>query len=100
MDQSEQSNNVLKCGNDIAVRYRADVTLLYVIPPDARYEVHDLELNEGDNRILPSHPFDTESIKVAYLQPYRWFESFPKALEKSISTQVKVLVAWIEGGIP
>lgn len=88
LDQSEQSSNVIKCGNDIAVRYRADLTLLNVIPSDARYEIRD------DNRILPSHPFDTESVKVDYLQAYRWLESLlPKTLEKSINVQVRVLVA-------
>jgi hypothetical protein len=50
------------------------MTLLYVIPPNARYVVRELELNEGDNRILPSYPYAIKSVKVDYLQAYEWLE--------------------------
>jgi nucleotide-binding universal stress UspA family protein len=91
LDQSEQSNNIMRYGKTIASRYKANMILLHVLSSEIRYE--EDTINEGRNNILPSPPL-VKSTEAAYLQAYKWLESMGQnARNTNINTKIEVLVA-------
>jgi len=91
LDQSEQSNNIMRYGKTIASRYKANMILLHILSSEIRYE--EDTINEGRNNILPSPPL-VKSTEAAYLQAYKWLESMGQnARNTNINTKIEVLVA-------
>lgn len=92
LDQSEQSNNIMRYGKTIASRYKADMILLHILSSEIRYE--EDTINEGRNNILPSPPPLVKSTEADYLQAYKWLESMAQsARNTNINTKIEVLVA-------
>lgn len=91
LDQSEQSNNIMRYGKTIALRYKANMILLHILSSEIRYE--EDTINEGRNNILPSPPL-VKSTEADYLQAYKWLESMGQnARNTNINTKIEVLVA-------
>jgi nucleotide-binding universal stress UspA family protein len=91
LDQSEQSNNIMRYGKTIASRYKANMILLHILSSEIRYE--EDAINEGRNNILPSPPL-VKSTEADYLQAYRWLESMGQnSRNTNINTKIEVLVA-------
>jgi len=91
LDQSEQSNNIMRYGKTIASRYKANMILLHILSSEIRYE--EDTINEGRNNILPSPPL-VKSTEADYLQAYKWLESMGQSARNThINTKIEVLVA-------
>lgn len=91
LDKSEQCNNIMSYGRTIAERYKADLTLLHLLPSGMRYE--DDIVNEVSDNIVPS-PYPVKSAEAAYLQAYKWLESMATSTRsRNINTKIEVLIA-------
>ena len=92
LDQSEQSNNIVRYGGTLAARYKADLILLHVLSSEMRYE--DDVVNEDSNNILPSPSISVKSAEAAYLQAYKWLEAMGQTISNdNINTKIEVLIA-------
>lgn len=92
LDQSEQSNNIIRYGGTLAARYKADLILLHVLSSEMRYE--DDVVNEDSNNILPSPSISVKSAEAAYLQAYKWLEAMALTTSNNnINIKIEVLIA-------